>query len=103
MNFSFVYFLVLPLAMAQYPGKNSHKSPPQEQFRRFNIFDKVNILMLQKMSNSKILEQFRNSIKTQEQAKKDREEQEKRNKIFRDYLASRDPSSFSKDFHTLRY
>jgi hypothetical protein len=47
--------------------------------------------------------QFVRLFKAKEQFKKEREEQEKKNKIYRDHLASRDRSSFSKDFHTLRY
>ncbi len=100
MNFvSFICALVLPLVITQYSaqGKNSQHSLPKE-YRRFNIFDKFNYILFQK-------EEFAENLKTRELIKKKLEEKEKKKKekIYRDYLASRDMSSFSKDFHILRY
>ncbi len=108
MNFSLICFLVLPLIMAQYQNKNSQKSPPPpQQNRHFNILNKFNYILLQyeheNINSSMFFSQFVRIFKAKEQFKKEREEQEKKNKIYRDHLASRDRSSFSKDFHTLRY
>jgi hypothetical protein len=108
MNFFFICFLALPLAITNYVayGKNSQYSLPKE-YRRFNIFDKYKYILFQGESHdfnsSKILELFAANLKAQERAKAERDEQERKNKIYRDHLASRDLSSFSKDFHTWRY
>jgi hypothetical protein len=108
MNFFFICVLVLPLAITQNLGKNSHRSgPPTPQYRRFNILDKFNYILLQyehqNVNSSMFFSQFVRIFKAKEEFKKERDEQEKKNKIYRDYLASRDRSSFSRDFHTLRY
>jgi hypothetical protein len=108
MNFFIICFLVLPVAITNYVayGKNSEHSLPHE-YRRFNIFDRYKHISFQtenhNFNSSNILEQFAENLKALERAKKDREDQEKKNKIYRDYLASRDLSSFSNDFHTSRY
>ena len=73
MNFFFICFLALPLAITNYVacGKNSQYSLRKE-YRRFNIFDEYKYFLLQAENHKNIGKNLK--------AKAERDEQEKKNK-----------------------